>query len=60
VWALRAALWGLAAATVLLVSHFGRALGNLCWASVLFFLALARARWDLRTWSPTPSGPSGD
>ena len=60
VWALRAALWGLAVATVLLVSHFGRALGNLCWASVLFFLALARARWDLRTWSPTPSGPSGD
>ncbi|MCJ7750529.1 MAG: hypothetical protein MUQ65_05490, partial [Armatimonadetes bacterium] len=59
VWALRLALWGLVAATVLLTSHYGRALGNLCWASVLFFLALAMARRDLRTRSPAATGPPG-
>jgi len=47
-WALRAALWGLALATVLLVNHHARALGNLFWAAVLFFVALAMACRDLR------------
>jgi len=60
VWGLRVALWGLVAATILLASHYGRALGNLCWASILFFFALAMARRDLRTPSPATSGPSGD
>jgi len=59
-WALRVALWGLVAATVLLGSHYGRALGNLCGASLLFFFALAMARRDLRTRSPAASGPAGD
>ena len=57
VWALRAALWGLVAATVLLGNHYARALGNLCWASLLLFLALGFARRDLRgmgAGTPTP------
>ena len=60
VWALRVALWGLVAATVLLGSHYGRALGNLCVASLLFFFALAKARRDLRTRPPAASDPAGD
>jgi len=48
VWALRAALWGLVAATVLLVSHHARAAGNLFWAAMLMFVALALACRDLR------------
>ena len=48
VWALRGALWALVAATILLASHYGRALGNLCVASLLFLLAMALARRDLR------------
>jgi hypothetical protein len=47
-WMLRAALWGLAAATVLLVSHQARAAGNLFWASALMLVALGLACRDLR------------
>ena len=60
VWALRVALWGLVAATVLLGSHYARALGNVFWASVLFFLALAMARRDLRTSPCAASGSASD
>ncbi len=48
VLSLRAALWGLALATILLVSHYARALGNMFWATLLFYIALALACLDLR------------
>ncbi len=48
VLALRIAVWGLVVATVLLVSHYARALGNLFWATVLFYIALALVCLDLR------------
>jgi len=60
VWALRVGLWVLILATVLLVSHYARALGSLCIASLLFFVALGKARRDLSAPSPTVSAsPSG-
>lgn len=46
--ALRVALWGLALATILLASHYARALGNLFGATVLFYVALALVCLDLR------------
>jgi hypothetical protein len=51
VWALRLALGGLGLATLLLLNAHSRALGNLCWAAVLWFAALALACRDLRTGS---------
>lgn len=48
-WALRLALGGLVLATLLLLDAHVRALGNLCWAAVLWFTALALACRDLRT-----------
>jgi len=47
-WALRLALGGLVLATVLLLGARIRALGNLCWATVLWFAALALVCRDLR------------
>jgi hypothetical protein len=52
-WVLRAALWGLAAATVLLwpaarPTQYVRAVGSLCWAALALFVGLALARIDLR------------
>jgi hypothetical protein len=48
-WALRLALGALVLATLLLLDAHVRALGNLCWAAVLWFAALALACRDLRT-----------
>ena len=53
--ALRVALWGLGLATVLMVSDYARAAGNLCWAMVLLFLALAHASRRLRHLPPSAS-----
>lgn len=47
-WALRVSLWGLVLATVLLANHYARAMGNLFWATVVLFAALAIACRDLR------------
>lgn len=49
VWALRLALGGLGLATLLLLDAHSRALGNLCWATVLWFAVLALACRNLRT-----------
>jgi hypothetical protein len=54
VLALRVALWGLVLATILLVSHYARALGNLFWATVLFYVALALVCLDVRRASSPP------
>ncbi len=48
VWMVRAAIWALAGAVLLLGNHYARALGSVCWAAVLLFAALALARRDLR------------
>ncbi len=48
VLALRVALWGLVLATILLVSQYARALGNLLWAALLLCAALALVCLDLR------------
>ncbi len=53
--ALRVALWGLALATILLVSQYARALGNLFWATLLFYVALALVCLDLRRTGSSPS-----
>jgi hypothetical protein len=53
--ALRVALWGLVLATILLVSHYARALGNLFWATVLFYAVLALVCLDLRRSGSPPS-----
>jgi hypothetical protein len=45
---LRAGLWGVGVATVLLVSDYARALGNLCWSAVLLLAALMVACRHLR------------
>jgi len=48
VWMLRAAMWALVAAILLLANHYARALGSLFWATLVLFSALALARRDLR------------
>jgi hypothetical protein len=48
VGALRVALVGLGAATVLLASQYARAIGCLFWASLLLFAALSLAALELR------------
>jgi hypothetical protein len=45
---LRAALFGVGAATVLLASQHARALGCVFWASLLLFFALALAAFGMR------------
>ena len=47
-WAVRASLWALGAAIVLVVSAYARALGNMCWATLTLYAALALACRDLR------------
>ncbi len=47
-WALRAALWLWGLATALVAIPYARALGNLMWASLIVYAALALACWDLR------------
>jgi hypothetical protein len=52
---LQVGFWAVPAAAVLLASDYARALGNLCWAAVLLFLALSVACWDLRRSRPATS-----
>ncbi len=47
-WGLRAALWGLGLATLLLGNHLARALGSIFFATLLLFIALGLACYDLR------------
>lgn len=48
VWGLRVSLWALGAAIVLEVSAYARALGNMCWTTLILYAALALACRDLR------------
>jgi len=48
IWMLRAGLWSLPVATLLLVNASARALGALCWATLLLYSGLAMACWDIR------------
>jgi hypothetical protein len=57
-WALRLGLWIFALAVVLVAVPYARALGNLLWASLLLYGALALACWDLRHQPAYPSSPS--
>jgi len=45
---LKAGLWGLGVATALLASQYARALGEVCWAAVILFAAVAIARRRVR------------
>lgn len=51
--ALRASLWAMGLAAILMVSDYARAAGNLCWGTVLLFLVLAYACRRLRRTAPT-------
>lgn len=47
-WSLRSGLWALVGAIVLLVNARARALGSLCWATLILYAGLALACRDLR------------
>lgn len=55
---LRWALWAQALVAVSLVSADTRAMGSVCWGTLLIYVALALAAWDLRRATPVPSSPT--